>query len=84
MGDVFEFGTLDSQTTSGSIKSIHNMILENEGEFYGYESNEDMREVRRRFREHFYPSSPVLRTRVLSLSEEIFPIVMKRFVDLRE
>ncbi|MCE9597181.1 MAG: DUF2817 domain-containing protein [Spirochaetia bacterium] len=76
---VFEFGTLDSQTTSGSIKSIHNMILENQGNRYGYQSDENMNEVKRRFREHFYPSSPVWRTQVLNISEEVFPLVLQRF-----
>ncbi|MBL8022021.1 MAG: DUF2817 domain-containing protein [Leptospirales bacterium] len=79
---VFEFGTLDSQTTSGSIKSIHNMILENQGYHYGFDSDESKAEVRRRFREHFYPSSSVWRTQVLTTSEEVFPLILERFSSL--
>jgi hypothetical protein len=38
---VFEFGTLDSQTTMGSIKSLHNLIVENQGVHHGYKTKKD-------------------------------------------
>ncbi|HNL68391.1 MAG TPA: DUF2817 domain-containing protein, partial [Leptospiraceae bacterium] len=80
---VFEYGTLDSQTTSGSIKSIHNMIVENQGYWNGYESEGDLNEVKHRFREHFYPSSQVWRTKVIAISAEVFPLVVDRFSKLQ-
>ena len=76
---TFEFGTLDSQTTMGSIRSIHNMILENQGFHHGYESEADRVEVKRRFREMYYPSSPRWRRAVVLQSQELFGVVAERF-----
>lgn len=79
---VFEYGTLDSQTTSGSIQSIHNVILENQGKHYGYVSAADMLEVKRRFREGYFPSSPQWRSKVLRDSDEALRTALPRFIEL--
>jgi hypothetical protein len=54
---LFEFGTMNSQSTLGSLKSLHNTILENQGFHYGYANKADSLEVQRRFRNMFYPAS---------------------------
>ncbi len=79
---VFEYGTLDSQTISGSIRSLHNMIIENQGYWYGYRTEEDERETKRRFREHFFPSSPVWRTRVIHDSDALLRHALANFQKL--
>ncbi|MCE9597471.1 MAG: DUF2817 domain-containing protein [Spirochaetia bacterium] len=79
---LFEFGTLDSQTMTGSIASIHNMILENAGFHHNYAHEGDRINVKRRFREHFYPESAIWRTSLLTSCEEILPRIIDRFNSL--
>ncbi|MCB1309120.1 MAG: DUF2817 domain-containing protein [Leptospiraceae bacterium] len=79
---VFEYGTLDSQTTSGSILSIHNMILENQGAHYGFASDTDREAVQHRFREMFYPSSEKWRTKIIADTLALYPGVVRRFAGL--
>jgi hypothetical protein len=81
---VFEYGTMDSQTTSGSIRSLHNMIVENQGFWHGYESYDDEAEAKRRFREHYNPTSPVWRTKVIRDSETLFRSAIPRFLKITE
>ena len=79
---TFEYGTMDSQTTTGSVKSIHIMILENQGFHYGYGSSDDEIEVKKRFREMYYPLSEEWRSEVIRQTREILPIALKRYQDL--
>jgi len=76
---TFEYGTLDSQTTAGSIKSLHITILENQGFNYGFKSDKDKVEVTNNFREMYFPSSPAWRTKVISDSRIIMKKVLKEF-----
>jgi hypothetical protein len=73
---VFEYGTLNSQTTLGSIRSIHNMILENQGFQHGYRSADDERRVKTNFMEMYNPSSEAWRSKVLSDTRELMEKVM--------
>ncbi|PKL16002.1 MAG: hypothetical protein CVV49_18465 [Spirochaetae bacterium HGW-Spirochaetae-5] len=79
---AFEYGTLDSQTTVGSIKSLHITLLENQGFNYGYKSDKDKSEVQKNFREMYFPSSPAWRTKVISDSRAIMKDVLKRFGEI--
>jgi hypothetical protein len=65
-----EFGTLDSQTTAGGMKSLHTMIRENQGYWNGYERPEDERRVKEDVREMFFPSSRVWRSEVIRQARE--------------
>lgn len=56
-GMVFEFGTLDSQKTAGSMDSIYRMIRENQLAHYGSDTEKSRAEIQKLFREMFYPSS---------------------------
>ena len=76
---TFEYGTMDSQTTMGSVKSLHNMIIENQGFYYGYKTKDDEIEVKKRFREMYFPSSGEWRSEVIRQAREIFPVVIKRY-----
>ena len=75
---VFEFGTLDSQKTLGSIRSLHNMILENQGYHYGYMNDKAEKVIKNQFREMYYPSSEEWRTKVIMDSREILEKVFER------
>jgi hypothetical protein len=81
-GIAFEFGTLNSQTITGSILSIHNIILENQGYHNGYKNNNVQRLVKKRFREMFFPSSKIWRSEVIKQVSEVLPILLNRFAEL--
>jgi hypothetical protein len=79
---IFEYGTMNSQTTIGSIKSIHIMILENQGEQYGYESKKDRLKEKDDFREMYYPSSEDWRNHAIDETRIVFDKALKRFSEL--
>ena len=62
---LFEFGTLDSQETFGSLKSMQIMIIENQGAHYGYKNNKNELKAKKLFDEMYYPSSPVWKSKVI-------------------
>jgi hypothetical protein len=76
---VFEYGTLDSQTTFGSINSLHRTLLENQGFNYGYASEADRERVKKMFREMYYPSSEAWRTKVIQDTREIMNSALNNF-----
>jgi len=78
----FEYGTLNSQTTMGSIHSIHNMILENEGFHYGYTTNESTAQIRENFREMYYPSSLSWRSKVINDTRKMMISTFKNLKEL--
>jgi len=78
-----EYGTMDSQTILGSIKSLHNYVIENQAAHYGGKSQSDVDTARARLLEHHYPSSRVWRSEIMRQSAEAFPEIVKRFSELR-
>lgn len=78
----FEYGTLNSQTTIGSLQSIHIMILENQGRHHGYASEKDSLRVINDFREMYYPSSIAWRNHIMEQTVDMFKVVLPRFVNL--
>jgi len=79
---VFEFGTLDSQTLMGSIRSLHNMIIENQGFGYGYASKEDSLSVAGIIREMYYPSSEAWRSKILADSRKMLSEALTKFKNM--
>lgn len=79
---VFEYGTLDSQTTPGAMDSLQRIVLENQGVHHGHASPGDEAEVARRFREMFYPSSPRWRTEIMATTRDLWPEILARFATL--
>ena len=73
---VWEYGTMDSQTTMGSIKSLHVSLLENQGFHHGYFTSADEARIKRDYREMFYPSSPDWRLKVMRDSRSMFTTVL--------
>ncbi|MFW6227229.1 MAG: M14 family metallopeptidase [Bacteroidota bacterium] len=76
---VFEYGTLNSQTTMGSLKSIHVMILENQGHHHGFLTEEDSLKVKSDFLEMYFPSSVSWRNYIMLQTREVFDVMLERF-----
>ena len=79
---AFEYGTLNSQSITGSIRSLHNMILENQGFHHGYENSQTENLVKHRFREMFFPSSEIWRYQIMKQTSEILPVLIDRYAQL--
>jgi len=80
---TFEYGTMDSQTTMGSLKSIHIMILENQGQQYGYATDKDSLKVKKDIVEMYYPSSEAWRSNVIDETKKLFDSSLKQFNSLK-
>lgn len=83
IGIVFEFGTLNSQELAGSVRSLHNMIIENQGFHHGYKNNQSEKIVKTRFREMFFPSSEIWRSQIMKQASEILPVLTDRYTKLK-
>lgn len=79
---VFEYGTMNSQKTMGAIKSLHNMVVENQGFYYGYEDTEDEKKVKKKFIEMYYPSSNAWRSEIMKKTRELIDVVIQRYKNI--
>jgi len=75
----FEFGTLDSQTTMGSIKSLHNMIVENHGFHHGYKTKKDRLKIETALLEMYYPSSEKWRSKAIQDARKLLSRAVKNY-----
>ncbi len=78
----FEYGTLDTQTVLGMVRSIHRLITENQGFHYGYDSSWIESEVKDDFLEMFYPSSIFWKWSTIGDTRDIFYDSITQFQDL--
>ncbi len=69
IGITFEYGTLDSQKTLGSIESLRRMVLENQN-FHHPASEADATDIKNLYREMFYPSDASWRLSVLEQTDD--------------
>ncbi len=76
---MFEYGTLDSQTTFGSLKSIQIMINENQGNHFGFKNLKTEKKIKKMFSEMYYPESPVWRSKVICDSYNMMNGMMKNY-----
>jgi hypothetical protein len=76
---AFEFGTLDTQTTMGSIKALHNVIIENQGAQNGYQSKKDEVRVKARYVKGYYPSSETWRSKAISDARQALSHVLRTY-----
>jgi len=76
-GMVFEFGTLNSQKTMGSLDSIYRMVRENQLTQHGSASDKDRETLRQLFREMFYPNSAKWRSSVAQQSHSVLADALK-------
>jgi len=78
---TFEYGTMDSQTTSGSLKSIHIMILENQGNHFGYKKERYKIKVTNDILEMYYPYSKDWKNTIMQNSETVFKKIVPKFIN---
>lgn len=69
VGVTFEYGTLDSQKTLGSIESLRRVILENQN-FHHPAEEVDAKNIQHLYREMFYPSDLKWREQVIKQTDE--------------
>lgn len=67
---TFEFGTMDSQTIRGGLKSLWTSVLENQGRHYGYVLEKDKQLIDRHYQALFNPPSPQWQQRVLQTAAD--------------
>lgn len=68
MSVTFEYGTLDSQKTLGSIESLRRMVLENQN-FHHPASESNLNAIKNLSLEMFYPSDPDWRKSILNQTD---------------
>jgi len=78
---ILEYGTMNSQTTMGSLKSIYIMILENQGYQYRFENKEDKEKVKNDLLEMYYPSSNEWRCHIIEETKAVFDKSLTRFAE---
>ncbi len=79
---TFEFGTLDTKTTMGSIRALHNVIVENQGVQYGYKSAQTMADVKARYLEGYYPASEKWRSKVIQDARPLLSQALNKYSKL--
>lgn len=79
---VMEFGTLNTGSTVGAVKSAHISIIENQGFQYGYKSEKDKQQAKAGYYEMFCPPSEKWRTNAILKAAEIMKLVIERYRDL--
>ncbi len=79
MSMPFEFGTLDTQTTMGAMKALHNVIIENQGAHLGYANKRDESIAQTRFLEGYFPSSPAWRSKAIRDARVLFKHIIKEY-----
>ena len=78
----FEWGTMDSQKTFGSIKSIQRMINENQGFQYGYKNEKQEQKVKKAVLKSYYPASDAWRSEVINSGRDMLKLVLKTYPTL--
>ncbi len=78
---TFEYGTLNSQTTKGSLESIKRVILENQGTHYGFKTEKDKAKVKKDFLEMYYPNSKDWKNKIMKDTEELYKKIIPRFLN---
>lgn len=78
----FEYGTLNSQETFGSLHSIQKTILENQGIQHTFKNNKQEEKIKSSFVEMYYPSEPEWRSFVIEQSREILKISLENYMTI--
>lgn len=67
----FEYGTIKNSNVFGLLKSLHTVILENQGFHNGYTDDRLKRRVQKLYRELFYPSSAEWKKKIIEQSRSV-------------
>jgi hypothetical protein len=78
----FEWGTLDSHKTFGSLHSLQNMISENQGYHYGYKNNRQQERIEWTLLEMYYPKSDAWRSEVLASGRAMLNLVITQYPEV--
>ncbi|GAB4011963.1 MAG: M14 family metallopeptidase [Bdellovibrio sp.] len=76
---TFEFGTLDTQTLSGSLKSLRIMRLENQSYHWKALGEEALIDIKSKFKEMFFPSEKDWEELVREQNQKILLPALERF-----
>lgn len=79
---TFEYGTLDSQTTRGSLESLSRMRNENQLYHFGAVSTDASKKISNDFMEMFNPSDNKWREEVRNSTIKTFKVLIERFKKL--
>jgi len=77
---LIEFGTMNSQETFGSLKSIHIMICENQGFNHGFKNDKSEQKVKRDMLELYAPTSEAWRAETIRKGEASLQMMMDHFL----
>jgi len=80
---VFEFGTMNSQTTMGSLKSIHTMIMENQAKQYGYSNSTDSLVMKKEFIEMYYSGSEAWKSECIEDFKSVIDKALPKYFELK-
>jgi len=69
-GVTFEYGTMDSQKTLGSIESLRRMVIENQGFQNGYADDSVQTESSTLFSDMFFPQQDEWKNKIYSQTEQ--------------
>lgn len=70
LGITYEYGTLDSQTTWGSIDSLRRMVRENQNFWFPAKQVVDSKEIQKEFSEMFNPQDSLWRKKIIQQTGE--------------
>jgi hypothetical protein len=79
---LFEWGTMDSQKTFGSLKSIQRVINENQGYHFGYKSARHQQKIESEYVDMYYSNSEAWRSEVLGSGREMIQLVLKTYPEI--
>ncbi|MFV0593187.1 MAG: M14 family metallopeptidase [Draconibacterium sp.] len=79
---MLEFGTLNTGSTIGAVKSAHISIVENQGAHYGYKTPSDSIKAKAGYYEMFYPPSEKWRSNALHVSKAMMGNIWENFQEL--
>jgi hypothetical protein len=79
IGTTLEYGTLDSQTLIGGVRSLQRMRLENQAFHHGCTSESVKQGVLQRFADMFDPPDGKWRRGILDATRRDVPILVGRF-----
>lgn len=78
IGGTFEFGTLDSQKTLGSIESLRRTVLENQNH-HQVADTETSDQVNSLFQDMFYPQDPIFKQQCFEQAHDEFTKIQTYF-----
>ncbi|MFH0759379.1 MAG: M14 family metallopeptidase [Bacteroidota bacterium] len=76
---VFEWGTMDTEKTFGSLKALEKIIIENQGFHYGYTSAKQEQKVKQDMTEAYYSTSEAWRSEVLKSGRDMLKEALANF-----